>query len=647
MAEVARIEREAALMAGRLAALLERLPAAAAGPLADGRRFLLALADTAPEARTSEGDPLDRLVAALRLSQLETDLLVLAGLPEHHEGCAGVLRHVHPRGEPAATTGIAAQLFAPGDEQRRVLQRVLVEGRLVRSGALSLGNEGPFVERSLEPAPALWPALCGLDAWPERQAPLQEPIVLAGLERWLAAPAARRAGSVLRARVPATVLVTADDELVALGRAAALVESAGSSAVQLAIPAGLPLAVVQALLVHALLRGCVPVLRLDPAEPPALARVPDLASHPAPVVVAARVGGAVVGGMRPVLAVPVDRLDQVGRRAMWTALLPSLNGAAPQLAARHSVEPAAAAAAAADAIVAAGSERRAPTAEDVGASLRARAVLSVSGAVRLLHPVATWRDLVLRTDAETQLREAVARLAHADRVLDDWGFLAGRSGARGVRMLFTGPPGTGKTLSAEVVAGELGVELLVVDLSRVVSKWIGETEKNLADVFDAAERAQAVLFFDEADALFGRRTDVSDAHDRYANLETAYLLMRLERFEGLAILASNLRHNLDPAFVRRLEFVVEFEEPGLVERRALWRCHLPEQAPLADDVRLDELAEQFAVVGALIRNAAVSAGFLAVADGGRITQTHILRSLRREYQKAGRAFPGLPAGSTA
>ena len=212
-----------------------------------------------------------------------------------------------------------------------------------------------------------------------------------------------------------------------------------------------------------------------------------------------------------------------------------------------------------------------------------------------------------------------------------------------MRMLFAGPPGTGKTLSAEVLAKALNVDLLFVDLSRVVSKWIGETEKNLAQVFDTAERAKAVLLFDEADALFGKRTEVSDAHDRYANLETAYLLSRLERFDGLAILSTNLRQNIDPAFTRRLEFIVEFDEPGREQRRALWRCHLPEEAPLADDVNLEELAGHFPIVGGLIRNAAVAAAFLAAGDGGVIEQQHFIRAVRREYEKAGKAYRELPS----
>jgi SpoVK/Ycf46/Vps4 family AAA+-type ATPase len=213
-----------------------------------------------------------------------------------------------------------------------------------------------------------------------------------------------------------------------------------------------------------------------------------------------------------------------------------------------------------------------------------------------------------------------------------------------VRLLFAGPPGTGKSLAAEAMAAELGLDLLTVDLSRLVSKWLGETEKNLARVFDRAERTQAVLLFDEADALFAKRTEVTDAHDRYANLETAYLLSRLERFDALAILATNLKDQIDPAFIRRLECVVDFDEPGTQQRERLWEAHLPPRAPLAEDVVLAELAELYPIAGGLIRNASLAAAFLASADGGTITRHHLFHAVHREYEKAGRAFPGLPEG---
>jgi SpoVK/Ycf46/Vps4 family AAA+-type ATPase len=291
-------------------------------------------------------------------------------------------------------------------------------------------------------------------------------------------------------------------------------------------------------------------------------------------------------------------------------------------------------------------EQREAEVNDAVTSMRARSAVSLSAGVNVIHPQATWSDLVLPADRLSQLREAVSRLEWQARVFEDWGFLKHRHGARGVRLLFTGPPGTGKTLSAEVLANALNVDLLVVDLSRVVSKWIGETEKNLATVFEAAETGQAALFFDEADALFGKRTEVTDAHDKYANLETAYLLTRLEQFEGLAILATNLRQNIDVAFLRRLEFVIDFEEPDREERLALWSCHIPAGAPVSKDVNLYEMAELYPVVGGVIRNASVAAGFLAAADGTPIERRHLVHAIRREYIKAGRSFPGVPIGMT-
>ena len=215
-------------------------------------------------------------------------------------------------------------------------------------------------------------------------------------------------------------------------------------------------------------------------------------------------------------------------------------------------------------------------------------------------------------------------------------------GVRGARALFVGPPGTGKTLSAEIIAAELGLDLLTVDLSALVSKWLGETEKNIGQVFDAAERCQAVLFFDEADAIFGRRTDSGDAQARWANLETAYLLSRIDDFEGLVVLATNLRGNIDEAFTRRLDVVVEFDEPGPPERERLWHAHLPAAAPIGDDVDVAQLAELYPVAGGVIRNAAIAAAFQAAEHGGAIDQAGLVEAVRREYQKSGRSFPGTP-----
>jgi SpoVK/Ycf46/Vps4 family AAA+-type ATPase len=280
--------------------------------------------------------------------------------------------------------------------------------------------------------------------------------------------------------------------------------------------------------------------------------------------------------------------------------------------------------------------------DDVGASVRARTAWHARPGVNRVLPQADWSALLLPAAAVEPLQSAVRRVLQQITVLDDWGFAQGRAERRGVRLLFCGTPGTGKTLAAEVMARALGVEMLVVDLASLVSKWIGETEKNLAAVFDLAERSRALLLFDEADALFAKRTETSDAHDRYANLETAYLLQRLERYESIAVLTTNLRSNLDSAFSRRFEYIVEFPEPDAAARLALWRLHLPASAPLAADVDLAELADWYAISGAQIKNAALAAAFLAAAAGSAIGQRHFLAAIEREYDKAGRAHPGVP-----
>ncbi|HEX7242972.1 MAG TPA: ATP-binding protein [Longimicrobiaceae bacterium] len=646
----ARLARETAALAGRLADLLDQaLPAG--GEQSPAREFLRAMAADAEEEPGTAGwagpqgvHPLDRLALGFGLSRVEVDLLLLAGLPEEHEGYAGVLRTLHPRSEPRPTAGLAAQLLCASADERRLLRAALETGPAVRAGVVRLGEEGPFWERSILLPEALWSVLHGVDAWPDAVPRTEGAAVAAGTRGWLAGAAAGRALALLRAGGAHTLLGTGDSDEAAAQRASALVAAAGEEPARVLLPATAGAELERLVSVHCVARGLVPVVRVAPGEGPGGAHVPAFEAHPGPVVVCGRAGGMRVRGGRAVAEIPAGRLTATGRAEMWGELLPELAEHAPALAARYSVEPDTAAAAAEDARSLAALEGRAPDADDVARAVRTRAGLALSGGIRLVRPVAEWDHLVLPPDRKAQLREALDRLLHQPRVLDDWRFLEGRAGARGVRMLFAGASGTGKTLSAEVMARALGVDLLLVDISRVVSKWIGETEKNLSEVFDVAESAQAVLFFDEADALFGKRTEVSDAHDRYANLETAYLLTRLERFEGLAILSTNLRQNIDHAFLRRLEFVLEFEEPGPAERAALWRCHLPADAPLAGDVNLRELASLYPVVGGFIRNAAVAAGFLAAAEGTSITRSHLVRAIRREYDKSGRAFPGHPAG---
>ena len=247
-----------------------------------------------------------------------------------------------------------------------------------------------------------------------------------------------------------------------------------------------------------------------------------------------------------------------------------------------------------------------------------------------------WDDIVLPPERITQLREIAFQVLHQHVVYEEWGFASKASLGRGVSALFVGESGTGKTMAAEVVATELGLDVYKIDLSGLVSKYIGETEKNLARVFDEAQGANAILFFDEADAVFGKRTEVRDSHDRYANIEVSYLLQKIEEYDGIVVLSSNLRANLDEAFLRRLKAIVDFPFPQEEDRRRIWGLNLRADAPLAEDVDLDFMARQFRVAGGNIKNIAVLGAFLAVEEGASIAMRHLIRATRREYQKLGR-----------
>jgi hypothetical protein len=264
---------------------------------------------------------------------------------------------------------------------------------------------------------------------------------------------------------------------------------------------------------------------------------------------------------------------------------------------------------------------------------------NASGLERLalrISPIAGFDDLVLPEPVVRQLHDIVARVRYRTRVLGDWGMRRSVGKGRGVSALFAGDSGTGKTLSAEVVAGALGLDLYVIDLATVIDKYIGETEKNLDRIFREADRVNGVLLFDEADAIFGKRSEVRDARDRYANIEVAYLLQRMERFDGIAILTTNLRANLDDAFLRRLDALVDFPTPDEPSRQLLWQRHLPGPQLLGDDVDIWFLARSFDLPGGNIRNIAVAAAFLAAADDRLIAMVDLVRATAREYRKLGR-----------
>jgi len=278
------------------------------------------------------------------------------------------------------------------------------------------------------------------------------------------------------------------------------------------------------------------------------------------------------------------------------------------------------------------------TLDDLCASARSETGHGLSGLARKIQPRHTWTDIVLPPDQIEQLREVCDKAKHWTTVFDVWGFGRKLSLGKGLNVLFSGPPGTGKTMAAEVIASELRLDLYKIDLSRVVSKYIGDTERNLDRIFTAAENSNAILFFDEADALFGKRSEVKDSHDRYANIEIGYLLQKRERNEAIAILATNVKHHMDEAFVRRMQAIVEFPFPEEAERRRVWQVAFPREAPLDADVDFNALAQAVRLAGGNIKNIARCAAFYAAADGGTIRLPHLIKASRREYQKLGRTW---------
>jgi hypothetical protein len=276
-----------------------------------------------------------------------------------------------------------------------------------------------------------------------------------------------------------------------------------------------------------------------------------------------------------------------------------------------------------------------PTAEDVRDASRDLTTPNLSRFALALTPKFSWDDLVLPDDRMRQLQGVEARLRYRALVHREWGFGGKLSRGKGLTVLFTGPPGTGKTMAAEVLAGALSLTLYQIDLSTVVSKYIGETEAHLSAIFREAESSQVLLFFDEAEALFGKRTEVKDAHDRYANIEVNYLLQRIEQYEGIVVLATNFHRNLDEAFLRRISEVIEFPTPDEVGREQIWRKHFPDKAPVKE-IDYAFLAKQFKLTGGGIRNVAMSAAYAAAQSGGKIDMSHIIPAVEAEYQKQGR-----------
>jgi hypothetical protein len=342
-----------------------------------------------------------------------------------------------------------------------------------------------------------------------------------------------------------------------------------------------------------------------------------------------------------VITIPDPQL--AARAALWRAILPS--GAAQrsdvpdQLAARFQFNPGRIHRAVQRATVDAALESA--NAGELTANILYQACRDVGAAAmgplaqKLSLPYA-WDELVVPPAVGTELELARTWIREQRQVLDRWGFARRLSMGRGLTMLFSGQPGTGKTMAAQVLARELALDLYRVDLSRVVNKYIGETEKNLARLFDEAQAAGAILFFDEADALFGKRSEVKDAHDRYANLEVGYLLQRMEEYEGVTILATNRLRDMDEAFTRRFHFLIDFPMPDEAHRLKIWAGMFPPEAARDAEIDLRGLARSFEISGGEIKNAALSAAFIAAGEGAPISTDHVRNAVKREFQKSGK-----------
>lgn len=595
--------------------------------------------------------PVDRLVSALSLGPTDTDVLALALLSHRYDDVAAVFRKLSPNGRAWPTIGLAAEMAAAGRISGvgswTELQGTLASSPLMAAGLLIPDGSGPMSERTLRPADLLWEALCGLGGWPHGISVDALPAPVTGLDRWYEIPVVATSITALRAGTAHAFCAASDSPEKASARLAALVRVAGLRPVILRTPV-LTSDVVQQVLALAVCRDLVPVF-CESDDAPAAELIAPYVGLP---LLVARASGALTTWPRPLVSIPMNALSLPDRESALSAALDGTG--VGSLTPPATAEPR-------DLELAAGdllghlTLARDTTASDSRGLFLAALDRRTQGALppggHLTHPRRSWDSLVLTDDRTALLREAVDRagiqaLWEAEGVRAD-----DRRGERGLRLLFTGPPGTGKTLAAEVMAHALGRDLLGVNLARLVSKWIGETEKNLEVVFDAAERGDLLLFFDEADALFAKRSEVADARDRYANLETAYLLGRIEAFDGVVVLSTNLRRNIDSAFARRLEFIVPFDMPDADARRRLWEMHAPPWVDLSDDVDLAELAGLYDLSGALIRNAMAAAAFLAVSDQGAgphatgppvVTTRHLVHAVEREHSKAGLAFPGPP-----
>ena len=568
--------------------------------------------------------PLGRIAAAAQLSAFDLELLALAALPCLEETGAAAVSQL-TGGERRLRLGQALRLLLGETGDPAVVRQALRNSPLWRLALLRDSEESGALESRLQPTAALLAGLDGAvaarlgEGWslqplPGAPAGVPSPQRQEQASRLLAL--ARQGPVHLVGQPGAVELVLA---LAAAPAVALLIEApAGEAAARPPWAEAWLAAVASGRLLA--LRSDATTLQAPPAGVPATILVAPESAH-------------LRGGAGVLARLELGGNDALELAAAWRQALALSEAQADQLAGRTWLSPSQVPDLAQGLAGATGEQRLAAALERLAERVPPRA----AGLAHRRQPQVRWQELVLAADTAEELEELVRRVEQRVRVQRRWGLGSGARG-NGVIGLFHGPSGTGKTLAADAIATRLRLPLLAVDLSLVVSKYIGETEKNLAQVFDAAEGFAALLFFDEADALFGKRTGVQDAHDRYANIEVNYLLQRLEAFEGLALLSTNLLQGMDEAFLRRFDQLVAFRRPGIAERRLIWQGHLPRDQ-LGGDVDVLELARLFDLSGGEIRNAALSAAYAAAAAGEPISRERLWQAIRRETAKSGTPMP--------
>jgi hypothetical protein len=604
------------------------------------RELLLAFGEGRSAARTAVQPTMgfepaiDRLARLFGLSAFERQLLLLAAAVELDGDIAALAATLQSGEDPRPTFGLALAALPGSHWDALAPLSPLRRRRLLEPGAGATLASRPLAidERILH-------YLVGIDANDRRL----EGIVRADDRASLVAPSQERLADELAAAARAAgsrilVKIDGDDADASPGIAHRLARTLGRTSLLVRAtalpPVGPELAGLTRLVDReAMLVDGVPVVDAEGAPPAVVTAFLDELEAPLVVLLGEWQGRA---GGRVVLHRAVGLPSPAEARALWTASLGepvarSLGTVVDELAQHFRLG-----ASAIDAVARELSTGTSADAETLRRLCRERARVGLEGLAERIDPAARWRDLVLPDGHLELLHEIVRHVRHRTQVYERWGFGERTARGLGVTALFAGESGTGKTLAAEVLAAELGLDLYRIDLAATVSKYIGETEKNLSRLFDAAEASGAVLLFDEADALFGKRGEVKDGHDRYANLEVAYLLQRMESYRGLAILTTNLRSNVDRAFLRRLRFVVQFPFPDAEQRAEIWRRTVPASAPL-DGIEPEQVA-RLNVSGGSIRSIALSAAFAAAEAGTPITRAHVLRAAQVDYAKAERAL---------